>query len=553
MWGIFEKFLAKNKRLLSVLLLALILIIPGISQVDLTGDNGHYFIRAVGYVDHVFSYRQTTPIDWYEQFPGWAFLSFHDHPFLLFFVQHIFISIHESLFFAKLPYVLFSLGTIAVMYRWLREEYDEKTAEVSAILLAINPLFVWTARTSFMEAGVIFFIALSFYYFSKFCRADKYWLLFGVSLGLAFLSKYNTFFLIPTFFFYLLFFNRERLKNKKTYYAIGTALLTSSPAIIYNILMYKTHGHLDYQFSRLFHIESPWQASFVGIGLTNPGIIFLYLAQAITFIYLFLAALGLILAFKNRKLFLPVIGIIFLTALFVFTGVGNQYLNLYSVMLAPLVAYFFIIIQKKTALVYKILFYSLSAYLIFIVINSNILVKPILGKEGLIISSTQSKNFGFYQLDQYMDKLMKEQKINNQVDGYLHIKSKHYPWLKKYGISNEIRNNNLENVSNLIVYDQNINWFARLWPLIRRQFYYNTPMLSVAELLDQSENLKDQNIKNLFYIQATENTLLDSVTEYSETGQDFRNNIMEQGGVELEPVYRSDGKKAFRIYKLNTK
>lgn len=551
MWERFDKLLAKNKRLLLILALAFSLIIPGISQVDLTGDNGHYFIRAVGYVDHVFSGMQTTPIDWYPQFPWWAFLSFHDHPFLLFFVQHLFISMHESMFFAKLPYVLFSLGAIVLMYRWLCEEYDEKTAEISVILLSINPLFVWTARTGFMEAGVIFFVALAFYCFSKFCRDDKYWLWFGIALGLAFLSKYNTFFLIPTFFFYLLFFQREKFKNKKTYYALGAALAVFSPSIIYNVMLYKTRGHFDYQFSRLFQMNSPWKVGNVGDTFANPLGIFLGLGQAVTFVYLLLALLGLILALKNRKLFLPMVGIFFVTLMFVITGTGNQYLNLYNVMLAPLVAYFFMAVQQKSAITYKILFYFLSIYFIFVTVNSNILVKPILGKEGIVISSAQSKNYGFYQLGVYMEKMMKEYKINNRVEGYGHIKSKYPAWVKKYGISPEIKMNNLENVNNLIVFDQDINWFARLWPLTRPQFYDNVPSVSVSEMLNALSNIKD--VYTLFYIQATENTLADSVKDYSETGQEFRNRIMEQGGVELESVYRSDGKKAFRIYKLETK
>lgn len=548
---IFEKFLAKNKRLLYILLFAFFLIMPGISQVDLLSDNGHYFIRAVGYVDHVFSQTQTTPIDWYPQFPKWAFLSFHDHPFLLFFVQHIFISLHESLFFAKLPYILFSLGAICVLYWWMREEYGEKLAEISAVLLAINPLFIWTVRNGFMEAGVVFFVVLSLYYFYKFSRNDKYWLLFGISLGLAFLSKYNSFFLIPTFAFYLLIFNRDILKNKKLYYAIGTALTVFSPAIIYNAILLKTRGHFDYQFSRLFHIKSPWPVSNAGDVLTNPLRIFINLGETMTFVYIFCVVVGLVLAIKNRKFYLPIFSALFLTLLFVITGVGNQYLNLFTILLAPLVAYFLIIIKQKSVLAYKITFCALSTYLIFVTVNSNILFNPVMGKTGVIISSAQSKNYGFYQLDKYMEKMMKDYKIDNQVDGYTHIKSKYPDWLKKYGVSSEIKNRNLENVNTLIVYDQDINWFARLWSLTRRQFYTNLPILSVAELLSGTANIKD--VYMLIYIQATENTLHDSVKDYNEVGQYFKKQMVDQGAVEIEPVYRSDGKKAFQIFVLDNR
>lgn len=546
-----EKLLAENKKLLLILLLAAFFILPGISQVDLLGDNGHYFIRAVGYVDHVFSAMQTTPIDWYPQFPKWAFLSFHDHPFLLFFIQHIFISLHESLFFAKLPYVLLSLGAIMILYLWIKQEYGEKMAVISAILLAINPLFIWTARAGFMEAGVIFFVALSFYYFFKFCQDDKYWLWLGLSLGLAFLSKYNSFFLIPTFLFYLLFFGRDKFRNKKTYYAAGLALLVFLPSIIYNTMLYKTRGHFDYQFSRLLHVSSPWQVGNVGANLANPWHLFLNLGQTITYIYLFLVFAGIILAIKNHKLFLPVFGMVFATLMFVITGGGNQYFNLYNIMLAPLAAYLFIFLKEKFSTIFKILFYSVIVYLLFVTVNSNVLIRPILGIEGVLISSAQSKNYGFYQLGQYMDKLIKDEKIENRADGYSHIKSKYPDWLKKYGVSNDIKMKKMENTSKLIVFDQDINWFGRLWPLTRIQFYDNIPMVSVMEMLNALSNITD--VRTLYYIQATDKTLLDSVKDYSETGQEFKKRIMEQGGVELEPVYRSDGEIAFRIYKLQAK
>jgi len=130
-----------DKPLLYILIITAFLMLVRISQVDFTGDNSHYAVRSLGYVDTMFSDQQTTPLNWFEHFPWWANLSFHDHPALLFFVQHIFLSIHESIFFAKLPYVLFSLGTLILVYQGAKENYGEDIAFWSTLFLAFNSLF----------------------------------------------------------------------------------------------------------------------------------------------------------------------------------------------------------------------------------------------------------------------------------------------------------------------------------------------------------------------------------------------------------------------------
>ena len=62
-----------------------------IARADMVTDAAHYAFRAIGYLDYVSINTQTSPIVWFDFMPWWSFLSFHDHPGLVFLIQHFFL------------------------------------------------------------------------------------------------------------------------------------------------------------------------------------------------------------------------------------------------------------------------------------------------------------------------------------------------------------------------------------------------------------------------------------------------------------------------------
>ncbi len=525
-----------------------------ISQVDFTTDNAHYTVRSVGYVDYMFSTDQPTPLDFLDKFPWWANLSFHDHPFLLFFVQHLFLKVHESIFFAKLPYVLFSLGTIILIYQWAKENFSDGVAFWSALFLSLNSLFLYTARSGFMEAGVIFFLALAMLLFYRFLKDQKYWPHLGIALGLCFLSKYNTFFIIPGWLAYILIKQRHLLKKKETYLAILLTLLVFSPVVIYNLMLYKTVGHFDYQFSRLFNMGSPWIAPNVE-GITNlPWSMAYSLGKSVLFPYLFLSMAGLgCMLYRGRGLFI-FINIIFLTAFFMVVGGESHYFNIYNIFLVVPIAY--LIVESKNILkknsyrnIYKVFIFTFTGYLFFAAFNSHILIKPIWRESvGWLISADQSKNFGFYQLNKYLDDLIKKNNIQDVRDGYSKFKVKKTSLEARYGSSPESLLKSPRYYEQAIIYDANINWTAQLWPFQRRRFYDNMPILDTNEVLKFSQEIT---VGNSFIIKATENTLLRGGDIWSGFSNELEETFIEQGMKPIDYIYRTDGEIAFKVYVLN--
>lgn len=545
-----------SRKIIYILGLAAVLMLTRISQVDLTSDNAHYAIRSIGYVDTMFSDKQTTPLNWFAKFPWWGDLSFHDHPPLLFFVQHIFLLVRESIFFAKLPYVLFSLGTIYLLYIFARDLYGEETGLWSALFLSLNSLFIYNARAGFMEAGVVFFIVLTIYFFTRFLQNQKYWWAVGLSLGLSFLAKYSAFFLIPALIGYLVIANRQLLKDKRIYGAFLLAILIASPIIIYNIMMYKATGHFDYQFSRLFHTASPWVSPAVS-GIVNPLTFFTILAKTVTWPYLFLSLIGLAYAiFVKKKMYLFGLCFIFLTLMFMVTDANKNHLNTYNIFLAVPLAYLAVAIRntekiRNIKVITNIFAWCFVFYFGLVAINSHILIMPFAQRSvGWLISAAKSENFGIYQLDQYLGKLIKEKKILSTRDGYYEMKAKKLSLQKRFGTKDEALRAPAREYDDMIIYDDDLNWFAELWPFTRRRFYHNIPILNIEEFIRFS---KDITIKKIYFVKAAENTMLEADGALSDASIKFENLLIESAVKPIDRIYRTDGRGAFRVYMFDAK
>ena len=125
--------MATNKKFLFfIILLAAVLRLYGLGRGDAMGDEVLYSFRAIGPMDFDVAAQQTTPWEWFDssvdsinpsqanlkqsspgQIPWWAKISFHDHPPLVFWVQHVFIKIFgENKFAFLLPSALFGILSV---------------------------------------------------------------------------------------------------------------------------------------------------------------------------------------------------------------------------------------------------------------------------------------------------------------------------------------------------------------------------------------------------------------------------------------------------------
>ncbi|RJQ36826.1 phospholipid carrier-dependent glycosyltransferase [Candidatus Parcubacteria bacterium] len=257
---------------LIILALAAILRLANLHQGDPLNDEVAYAFRAVALID---SYAaEETPLEKLDpNRPSWLSFSFHDHPPLVFWVQHAAITLFgETLWAARLPSAL--LGIISVWLIFLigrriatrpapaPAKRAERSGLIAAALLAATIHHVYISRTAQQEAYVIFFLLLGIWFALKSREQPRYLIALGVTAGLGFLAKYTTLVLFPIAAVLLTPVLREHLRRREFWIGAAAAVLVASPVLIYNFQLWRTLGHFDLQFAYLFgNAPESWQQS----------------------------------------------------------------------------------------------------------------------------------------------------------------------------------------------------------------------------------------------------------------------------------------------------
>lgn len=407
------------------------------------------------------------------------------------------------------------------------------------------------ARTALMESGIMFFISLTIYSFLIFLENKKYWWFFGISLGLMLETKFTTFFVIPVILIYLWFSNRQVLKQKQFYSALGIAFIIFLPVILYNLFMYEDHGHFAIQLVRLLHQNSPWVMSGVApFTLSNAVNTLVAFGLYISFPYLFITTISAVyLLFTARRYsLLPIMGFFWATIEDILIGTRG----LQSMFIAPVVAIALIHLQKHTLpplykIIIKIFTVVFLLYLFIFTLQSNQTINPA-GKEGWSHDNLGRRNYGGKQLNDYLDNLEKTVPDLSRYDQYASLKIRK-PSLYKYlnDGPNEL-NGRTQELKKIIIFDQNILWFSQLWLFARRGFYTDLAIFSTKEMnLNAKTYLSPDTI---YLIVATENAALDPTIVRTDTAKFFEDPLI-ANGVAPTHIYRDDGKIAFNVYKID--
>ena len=566
-----KKFLNTRNLLLVIIGLAFVFRIWGIGNRDLFGDEGVDAFRGVGYIDYLGTSFQTQPIDWYKNtiLPRWTKLSFHDFPPLAMVVQHGFFAVFgDSLLVARLPAII--LGTLAAGLAYLitRRFFEEKIALLAAFLFSINSVMVWIFRTSILEPILLFFILLNIYSLFLFLENKKYWWFFGGTLGLVALTKYTGIFIVPAYLFYLLFFNRYLFKNWRLYGAIALTTLIFLPVIIYNIYLFKATGHFDLQFAYLLGQETPEWTGLIGkvqtpfseiwenltTGAYEPDgnfssvvsyqIPFLFSAAAgfLYLIYKFIKSFKAEESAEKRKftVFL-LLYFIFVTLLFTKIGSAHRFLALAGpvFVIFSAVALHWLWTARpglKINYFFKFLAGIFLLWEIFYSINRNIIQVP---------------DFGIAKLDHYF-----EEEFSGKESGV--IPESDNPHLND--IIKKFTDNKKEVLQQaqdklmlaMIVYNDNVELPILDWIFYRRFFYHNLPVLFVENFNKAVSVQGEDYFKNftIYFVQSTENTLLNQFKKEKIAGLEFENRLQKMGWQPAKIIYGHRNLPMFRVYKF---
>ena len=188
-------FKDKGKLLLVfILILAAVLRFAFLTRHDPYTDEVLLGVRAIGMVDYDASNLQTTPWQWVKIVPWWMHLSFHDHPILFFWLQHVSMAFFgENMLGVRLPAALAGIASVYLIYLLAAKLIDKRAGYVAAAVLAAQSYHVWVSRAGLQDGLVIFFSLLILWLWILALQKDKWWLwvLWGASLGLGVITKFT--------------------------------------------------------------------------------------------------------------------------------------------------------------------------------------------------------------------------------------------------------------------------------------------------------------------------------------------------------------------------
>lgn len=535
---------------------------------DPISDEVLYGFRAIGYLDFDFAIEQPSPVQLFTgAIPWWTKLSFHDHPPLVFLVQHGAMKLMgANLWGLRFPSALFGILSISIVFLIGKKLFSEKAGIIASALVASNVLMLYVSRVAIQESQLIFFMLLAVYCFLK-ARDDSRWFLaWSLAFGLAMLSKYTAFFLIVPFAWHLIAYHRAVFRQWYLYAGAVISVLLFSPVIIYNFFLYRTFGHFDFQLFYVFGQKvSYWQAtpgkeigSLADRLITIPVNLWVYGSPL--FAVLLAAALVSTGWYfwkrrKDRQESLWFLLSLFLTNLawYLFIGPAPRFLTMLIPWAALLIAFSVTVLGRQSQRIRTMLTAALALAIVSeaaFSIHTTLAFQP-RGIENLTYSKIHwdMHAWGYNVLDAYLGELTRGKYPSLSIPYKLQfledIKAAALQRVKDYG---------KQPAAILIAYTTDMNDLAALWIFNRRSLYEAWPMISADTYLDITKNegsnfFSRSGFSDFYFIQSTENVLGNRSHRITAAGRELERLMQERG---LEPILLKNhqGKDAFRIYHM---
>lgn len=554
---------------------------------DPVTDEVELAFRGVGYMDFLATPFQTTPLEWFSPAPRWVKLTFHDHPPVIFALEHVITRVFgDSLFTLRVPFAVLGLGSLLLLYLVARSILGERAAILALAIGSLNTYMTWIGRIGLQEELVIFFTLLSLFFLIKAQDRRLYFFFWGAALGLGLLAKYTSAIILPVSVLYLWYFNRPALKKKYFYLAILFALLMFSPILIYNFEMYRSVGHFDLQFSSFLGegVSAHWQSlpgkqiGSLGERLSAfypnlwkndlPLVLFLVPSFGLLFLQLVRGRLdggGKFIPHlsteystsRHADSFEKGAGFLFWTIVFyhlLILAVGPS--QRFLVMLAPwgviAAAYWLTEIWKRNRLVFAALLVVIVGYQAWYNAGTNLIfaadVEPVWRSSKLRIESAA---YGYNELEDYLRDLLDSKKPAVSL-----ALPEKFKFIEKYRQQDYRRIAANPEASNLIIYDPRINQVAKLWLFDRRYYYDGWPFVSVDEYLQvQSaapQYFQDLGISDYFYIAATDSTFTGGNFIPETAAAEFERQMFTDKQIQPETeIINRQNQKVFRIYRFS--
>ncbi len=182
-------------------------------------------------------------------------LSYFDHPPLHLWIAHFAALAAGENVIARTPFVVIFFATGWIAFRFASRLFGPRPALIALFALNVTPFFFASAGSWIVPDGPLLFglavvaLAATRLFFPKPLEEVwgwRLWLLIGVALGLAGLSKYSAVLTAGGLAAFVVVSPRQRhwLRHPAPYVATGVALVMITPVIVWNA----RHGWISFEF-----------------------------------------------------------------------------------------------------------------------------------------------------------------------------------------------------------------------------------------------------------------------------------------------------------------
>ena len=231
----------------------------------------------------------------YALFPDW---SHFDHPPMVGLTIQLFtlnLYFHNEIFMRLGSLVLSSLN-IVILYYLVKKIYSQNAAFISVLLFTASIYFnIISGLFILPDTPQTFFMLLSLYFGIPAVIANNpskndsnNLILFGLFVGLAFLSKYHSLFIWFGFGLYILFNNRVWFKKPSLYISLLITMILMIPVFYWNIknnfMSFTYHGNRIGLFQSPPDILSFARFNLGQFGYQNPILFIIFILTLITLV-----------------------------------------------------------------------------------------------------------------------------------------------------------------------------------------------------------------------------------------------------------------------------
>jgi hypothetical protein len=513
----------------SLVVVSLCLRTAFLSRGDVFTDEAGYAFRAIGMLDYMTSVDQT-PLQWFDAgdgAPWWTKLSFHDHPPLVFLLQHLSMEIFGVSSWAfRLPSAI--LGTLSVLLVFAigRELFGAATGVAAGWLLAVNANHVYISRMGLQESSVIFFMLLTWYGFLRGIRRPAWFVLMGAALGLGCLAKYTAAVAGVVVVAYALGWKREVLLKPAFWGGIALAVLLTTPVLVYNAMLYRAKGHFDLQLSFIFGQRPEVWTIAPGKEMGTFGErlydFFPNLLAVTSWAFLGLVGWAVLvsayrLARKREGLGASGAFLLVATAMLVATvllaGPSYRFLSLLPCVLVLIVAGASAQLMRgqtaahrRPGIVALLLIEAAFAY------NSHIAVAAS-GRPYVAFAPGirgEIENYGYRELDDYLDRELGGRLPETVVP----LRQAFLARVQTAAVARALADGSRP-ASAVVIYDENLQGLAKLWVFARRAVYAGWPMFTIPQYSEwlratRARDLLDGGFHTYYLVFPAGGTLLQS-------------------------------------------